>query len=100
MVVSQINMSKVQYPVLGTTNCAWNQQDGNIVSIPKIKEGDSLKRFVSMSEDLPKQFLKRALNPELEPEPIPSYSSDLVDIMDRDAATLDRDVLSFLASCV
>jgi hypothetical protein len=69
---------------------------GNIISIPKIKKGDSLKRISSMPEDLPKQFKKRAL-PELEPEPIPSYSSDLDDIMNRDAATLDRDVLSFLA---
>jgi hypothetical protein len=37
--------------------------------------------------------------PELEPEPIPFVLVNVRDIMDRDAATLDKDVLSFLASC-
>jgi hypothetical protein len=98
--VSQIStstLSKVQYPVLGTSN----QQDaksGNIVSIPKRKEEDSLKRNLFMSKDLPEKFLKKFV-PELEPEPIPFVLANVIDIMDRDAATLDKDVLSFLASC-
>jgi hypothetical protein len=104
-VVSQINtgtLSKVQYPVLGTTsNHAWNQQDaksGNIVSIPKSKEEDSLKRKLFMSKELPKKFLEKSI-PELEPEPLPFVLENVMDIMDRDAMTLDTDVLSFLASC-
>jgi hypothetical protein len=102
--VSQINtrtLSKVQYPVLGTTNCAWNQHNaksGNIVSIPKSK-GDSPKRKLYMSEYLPKKFLKKSI-PELEPEPIPFALASVTDIMDRDATALDKDMLSFLASFV
>jgi hypothetical protein len=98
--VSQIStstLSKVQYPVLGTSN----QQDeklGNILSIPKSKEGDSFKRILFMSKNLPKRFLEKCI-PELEPEPIPFILANVMDIMDRDAATLDKDVLSFLASC-
>jgi hypothetical protein len=89
----------------GTANCAWNRQDamsGNNVSFPKVKEEeDSLIRMVSMSsysvsEDLTKQFMKKSI-PDLEPEPIPSCSSNLDDIMNRDATALDQDVLSFLA---
>jgi hypothetical protein len=91
-------------PMQGTADCAWNRQDaksGNIVSFPMIPDGDSLIRIVSMSgcsvsEDLTKEFLKKSI-PELEPEPISSWSSDLDDIMNRDAMTLDQDVLSFLA---
>jgi hypothetical protein len=107
--VSPINtgtLSKVEYPMQGTANCAWNRQDamsGNMVSFPKSKEEDSLIRMVSMSsysvsEDLTKQFMKKSI-PELEPEPIPFVLANFMDIMDRDAATLDKDVLSFLASC-
>jgi hypothetical protein len=99
-VVSQINTdtrAKVEHPVQGTANWAWNQQDlllENDGSIPKVKEG--LKRMVSLA-DLPTQFLQKSI-PELEPEPIPSYSAaGLRNIMDRDATTLDQDVLSFLA---
>jgi hypothetical protein len=106
-VVSQINtgtLSKLQYPMQGTANCVWNRQDaktGNIVSFPKIQDDDSFIRVVSMSdysvsEEFTKKFLKKSV-PELEPEPIHSCSSDLDDIMNRDAMTLDQDVLSFLA---
>jgi hypothetical protein len=121
--VSSRTLTKVQYPVIGTTNCALNQQDAkseNIVSVPKSKEGDSLKQKLLMLKDLPKKFLKRSRMvsmssysvsedltkqfmkksiPELEPEPIPFVLANFMDIMDRDAATLDKDVLSFLASC-
>jgi hypothetical protein len=91
----------------GTANCAWNRQDamsGDIVSFPKMKEEDSLIRMVSMSrypisEDLTKQFMKKSI-PELEPEPILSCSSNLDDIINRDAMALDQDVLSFLARSV
>jgi hypothetical protein len=69
----------------------------NNVSIPKSKEGDSLKRVVSMSEDLPTHFLKKSI-PELEPEPIPFALASVEDMMDRDVRTIDKDVLSFLAS--
>jgi hypothetical protein len=51
-----------------------------------------------MSEDSLKKFLKRSI-PELEPEPIPFALANVMDIMDRDAAVFDKDVLSFLASC-
>jgi hypothetical protein len=102
-VVSQISvgmLSKVQDPVLGTANCAWNQQDAksvNNVSIPKSKEGESLNQNLFMLKDLPEKFLKNIA--DLEPEPIPFVFANVMDIMDRDAATLDKDVLSFLASC-
>jgi hypothetical protein len=103
--VSPINtgtLSKVEYPMQGTA--IWNRQDaisGNIVSFPKNKEKDNLMRMVSMSsysvsEDLTKQFMKKSI-PELEPEPLPLCSSNLDDIMNRDAMALDQDVLSFLA---
>jgi hypothetical protein len=102
-VVSPINMRallKVKYPVLGTMNCAWNQlnaKSGNIVSQQK-SQGDSPKRKLDISEDSPKKFLKKSI-PELEPEPIPFALANVMDIMDRDAAVLDKELLSFLASC-
>jgi hypothetical protein len=83
-------LSEVQHVAQGAANCAWKQQDE--VSIPRKKQN------VSVSEGLATQFLQKSI-PELEPEPIPSYSIDLDDIMDRDATTLDKDVLSFLARC-
>ena len=120
--ISSRTLSKVKNLVIGTTKFACNKQDAkseNIKSIPKSK-GDSLKRqlFVlkdlpkkflrnfgmvsmssySVSEDLNKRFMKKSI-PELEPEPIPFVLANVMDIMDRDAATLDKDVLSFLASC-
>jgi hypothetical protein len=52
-----------------------------------------------MSNDLPKKFLKKSI-PELEPEPIPFALASVMDIMDRDATALDKDLLSFLASFV
>jgi hypothetical protein len=44
------------------------------------------------------QFFQKSV-PELEPEPIPFALADLEDIMDRDALTLDKDLLSVLARC-
>jgi PP-loop superfamily ATP-utilizing enzyme len=84
-------------PCLEPNSCASSRvfptevKSHNDVSIPKIKEEEGLlKRKVSL-EVLPTQFLKKSI-PELEPEPIE-------DIMNRDVRTIDRDVLSFLASC-
>jgi hypothetical protein len=59
------------------------------------EEEGLLKRMVSL-QVLPTQFLQKSI-PELEPEPIPSYSAGVHDIMDRDATTLDQTMLFFLA---
>jgi hypothetical protein len=53
----------------------------------KTKGSISLKRFSQKSA------------PELEPEPIPFAFADVRDIMDRDALTLDKDLLAVLARC-